>query len=121
MNKKQLSDIIGDNTGINISKDNPYYCELTALYWAWKNYEKLGNPDNIGLAHYRRFLEFKKENSFIEKIFLKNLKRYLPLISNKNIFEYCKNYDLILPKKDFIANSKLKPLSIIKNSFQFFV
>lgn len=45
----------GDDTGDNISKLNPYFCELTAVYWAWKNYEKLGNPEKIGLCHYRRY------------------------------------------------------------------
>ncbi len=48
-------DMIGDNTGYNISKKNPYYCELTALYWAWKN---LKNIDFIGLCHYRRYFDF---------------------------------------------------------------
>ena len=39
-----------DNTGDHISARNPGYCELTGLYWAWKNLR----ADYIGLVHYRR-------------------------------------------------------------------
>ena len=44
-----------DDDGESISALNPLYNELTVLYWAWKNYDKLGDPDRIGLMHYRRF------------------------------------------------------------------
>ena len=42
---------IGDNTGENISEKNPHYCELTCLYWAWKNLA----AEAVGLCHYRRY------------------------------------------------------------------
>ncbi len=53
-----LDNMIGDDTGDNISHLNRRFCELTAFYWAWKNYDKLGNPDYIGFMHYRRHLIF---------------------------------------------------------------
>ena len=49
-----MNNMIGDDTGDNISQLNGSYNEMTALYWAWKNYDALGNPDYIGLMHYRR-------------------------------------------------------------------
>ena len=53
-----LRNTIGDDTGDNISKLNREVNEMTAIYWAWKNYDKLGNPDFIGLCHYRRLFNF---------------------------------------------------------------
>lgn len=42
----------GDDTGDNISAKNPYYSELTGLYWIWKN---VNDADYLGLCHYRRY------------------------------------------------------------------
>lgn len=48
----------GDNSGDHISEKNPYYSELTALYWAWKNLD----TDYLGLVHYRRYLTKYQQN-----------------------------------------------------------
>lgn len=78
---------IRDNTGDNISLKNPYYCELTGLYWAVKNLE----CDYIGLVHYRRHFS-KKTNS----IFKKDKFKYI--LSKSEAEEILKKYDIILPK-----------------------
>ena len=53
----ELDGVTGDNTGDNISEKNKNYCELTCLYWAWKNLQ----ADCVGLCHYRR--HFAMQNS----------------------------------------------------------
>lgn len=73
--KDEMAEIIGDDTGDNISEKNPFYCELTACYWAWKN---LKNIEYVGLCHYRRYFE--------ERITVKNIDRLLN-----------SNYNIILP------------------------
>ena len=55
----QRDDQLNGQACDNISSKNRSFCELTAIYWAWKSIKKIyPELQYIGLNHYRRFFSF---------------------------------------------------------------
>ena len=133
--------MIGDNTGNNISELNRYFAEITALYWIWKN----SNTPIVGLSHYRRFLNLNPKSKYpliefpsmrlhhlginhlegFSKEFLSDL-----MLDKKNITETLSTYDIIVAepikiipyeqyKKEHIISDLDDALEILKNKYPY--
>ncbi len=86
---KNKTSFIGDNTGDNISIKNPNFCELTGIYWAWKNLD----ADYVGLVHYRRYFTLSNKRYKTED------EKFKHVLTSKEIEELLENNNVILPKK----------------------
>lgn len=81
-----------DNTGDNISVKNPNYCELTGLYWIWKN----AADDYKGLVHYRRYFGKSNLSNKISDVF-----------TYQELLDKLKNHDIVLSYQEiFLQNAK---------------
>lgn len=74
---------LNDNDGDNISDRNPNWCELTSLYWGWKN---ISNVGYLGLCHYRRYFDAD--------------------ITEQNIEKLISGYDMITVKQDGMVSKR---------------
>jgi len=80
-----------DSTGDNISEKNPYYCELTGMYWIWKNGKE--EPDElVGIEQYRRF-------------FIMEELQYLTVLGKEWVDKFLEDSDIIVPRKDLLGKS----------------
>ena len=79
----------GDNSGENISDLNPYYCELTGLFWAWKNLD----CDYLGLVHYRRYFT-KMTKRYNESINIDDV-----ILNRFEVEKLLENSEVIVPKR----------------------
>lgn len=99
-----------DDDGENISALNPAYNEMTVLYWAWKNLDKIGDPDYLGLMHYRRYFYFdaRRTDVRLRTQVPKELFREKSLLSEEHV-------KLLLTHGDFLCPRPSKRRSVYKH------
>ena len=83
---KEKYGYLRDNIGNHISGKNANYCELTGLYWIWKNTD----DSYKGLVHYRRYFG---RNNLSNKI--------SDICSYEYLLNCLKSVDIVLPYVEY--------------------
>lgn len=110
-----------DNAGDNIAYKNKNYCELTAIYWAWKNL-CLEKNDYIGLCHYRRYFSdylkvdiFKKKNIDLRKKLIMKEERYKDILKKYDVIVAKNVLSRLTMKEQYIKGHNEESIVILRN------
>lgn len=126
---KENLEYLKDSSGDNISGKNKNFCELTGIYWMWKNID----ANFYGMMHYRRYISLENKLEYRLKrilyifsrlFYLKPIINILDMrelfqikISDEQVMEKeirkmsekitseMQKYDVILPKKEIFNKS----------------
>jgi len=90
-----------DDEGQNISAKNKSYCEMTGVYWIWKNDKE---SKYIGISHYRRYFTDNYFSMSVEKC-----------LSTEKIEKLFQKYDVIVPQAAVYKDTILNSLNIAPN------
>lgn len=97
-----------DDDGINISFKNKNYCELTGLYWIWKNQD----CDIVGISHYRRFFTKNKFSENFQPLRLEDAEK---ILKTKDIIVPKRRRDAIPVKEHYARRHYESDLDLIRN------
>lgn len=121
--KRENVDMLGDDTGDNISEKRESFNELTVQYWAWKNVE----ADYYGLCHYRRYLSFSNKyfktdvyaNVVDNYITNESIEKY-ELINYSNIEKLLQTYNILITEPYIVSKAGFKNVKEQWNAVRYF-
>lgn len=94
-------DMLGDDSGDNISQKNPDYGELTAWYWVWKNWLPI-HPEceYIGFTQYRRLpIMEEPKGHYLKTISKQNFLIKAQSLTEERVLDFIGEAEMVVVKK----------------------